>query len=456
MIDPDALLLPVAEADQCGPDLDLSGDGEFHEFFARIEGVLPKTFFSRDEAGRQVAFKPSPEKFSDQYPNLRSLLDRSRDVRLLVIAAKLSVFEQNIHLFSEILRILSIWLDKWWDSVNPNDADARPSIRLETLRTLDDLSTVVIPIQHIPLVVDRRMGRICFRDFMVAKGRVPASDGLSKAELADLQDAVRRADVTGIGQLLTQLATLRAAIVSVEQTYQSRSPGGEGVGLSRLLGLVDEIRNELGQASLVSVEAAPTPVEVSDGTTLADPPGEDGSGFLSPGPKLADGTPFGNDGSHPWGGEEIASRDAAGQQLSRAIAYFEMHEPSSPALLLVRQARQLIGASFAEAIEILAPEAIGQARFSLERDGAAFDLSVSRLARAWSSPTAASDGSTLPHEDVSPASAISRQDAMRALQGVVSFFRKAEPSSPVPIIVEKACEIVGKDFMTLLKNVTKE
>lgn len=47
----------------------------------------------------------------------------------------------------------------------------------------------------------------------------------------------------------------------------------------------------------------------------------------------------------------------------------------------------------------------------------------------------------------------SRQDAIRALDAVAEFFRKSEPSSPVPLLVDRAKRLVSKSFLEVLADV---
>jgi type VI secretion system protein ImpA len=47
----------------------------------------------------------------------------------------------------------------------------------------------------------------------------------------------------------------------------------------------------------------------------------------------------------------------------------------------------------------------------------------------------------------------SRQDAIRALDAAAEFFRKNEPSSPIPFFVERAKRLVSKDFLEVLADV---
>jgi type VI secretion system protein ImpA len=50
----------------------------------------------------------------------------------------------------------------------------------------------------------------------------------------------------------------------------------------------------------------------------------------------------------------------------------------------------------------------------------------------------------------------SRQDAIRVLDAVAAFFRQNEPSSPVPLFVERAKRLVGRDFLEVLQDVAPD
>ena len=50
----------------------------------------------------------------------------------------------------------------------------------------------------------------------------------------------------------------------------------------------------------------------------------------------------------------------------------------------------------------------------------------------------------------------SRQDAIRALDAVAEFFRQNEPSSPVPLFLERAKRLVSKDFLEVLADIAPD
>jgi type VI secretion system protein ImpA len=50
----------------------------------------------------------------------------------------------------------------------------------------------------------------------------------------------------------------------------------------------------------------------------------------------------------------------------------------------------------------------------------------------------------------------SRQDAIKALDSVADFFRRNEPSSPIPLFVERAKRLVAKDFLEVLADIVPD
>jgi type VI secretion system protein ImpA len=50
----------------------------------------------------------------------------------------------------------------------------------------------------------------------------------------------------------------------------------------------------------------------------------------------------------------------------------------------------------------------------------------------------------------------SRQDAIRALDAVAEYFRRSEPSSPIPLFVDRAKRLVAKDFLEVLADIAPD
>jgi type VI secretion system protein ImpA len=50
----------------------------------------------------------------------------------------------------------------------------------------------------------------------------------------------------------------------------------------------------------------------------------------------------------------------------------------------------------------------------------------------------------------------SRQDAIRAIDAIAAFFRKNEPSSPVPLLLDRAKRLVSKSFLEVLEDIAPD
>jgi len=50
----------------------------------------------------------------------------------------------------------------------------------------------------------------------------------------------------------------------------------------------------------------------------------------------------------------------------------------------------------------------------------------------------------------------SRQDVVRALDAISAFYRQAEPSSPIPLLLDRAKRLVAKDFLEVLADIAPD
>ena len=78
---------------------------------------------------------------------------------------------------------------------------------------------------------------------------------------------------------------------------------------------------------------------------------------------------------------------------------------------------------------------------------------ASRAPVGASAADGGADGSSVVSGIRAPGAIGTRDDAVRALDAVAAFFRSNEPSSPVPLFIERAKRLVGKDFLTVLEDV---
>ena len=131
--------------------------------------------------------------------------------------------------------------------------------------------------------------------------------------------------------------------------------------------------------------------------------------------------------------------------LASALGYFATSEPTSPALLLIRQARETLGKNLYEVMKLLAPPHADNARVFVGPDGA-FTVPVKSLAGAPSAELARA----------APEPAPSRAAALALIDAVAQHMQRAEPSSPVPYLLDRARNLASRDFVSLLYDVLPE
>lgn len=448
----EALTAPVSVDLPSGPDLELEGDAEFMRFLAQIEGVLPESFLSFN---RRDADLPS------YIATAGTLLKRTADLRLLVAAAKLFILDQDLGSFVRSVEALALWIEERWDSLHPDLLGDDPVMRVIALQTLDDAPHTVLPLQVAPLFRSRRLGPVSLRSFLLSEGkvqprRVDGGDDLERVPTAgDLTSAIKDAETADVTVAWEHAQRLAAGLARLEQGFETRT--GTGLGLGQLRGVTKQLGETLGK---VMAEKDPSlgPVQAS-----AEAGGE-GEGAGSADAETR--------GSAPGAIPGIASLRDVAEAMAAAERYFERHEPSSPVRLLLVQTRALLGRSFFEVLSALSPELAGQAAIRPAR-GISIVLPLERLAQlmpsesgddsgsdssGWEEAAAAgSDAAEMPEPAAGvgtarPVEAPTRRDALALLDSAAAFLRQAEPSSPIPLMVEHARQMAGRDFMALLRD----
>lgn len=421
-----ALCIPLSTADPCGPDLDLAGDVDYLNFFAQAEGVLPTSFFSGEE-GRP--FDHASIDALGQVLAIGPLWERSRDLRLLVMRARLLILDRDLGGFAVAVAAIAEWLEAFWDQVHPRGAGDDFEARAAALSALD-LPTVVFPLQYAPLCEARRIGVVSYRSWMIAAGEVKPRPGEQKHASAALTEAVADAPADALAAIRRQIAMLKTSLKRIRGNFMLH---GRSAGLENLAALVDKLQ------SFVDPDA-----ELREQTAAGATEGDDVSADVQD-PRAGAAS-----------GNAPQSLGEAQQALAAIIGYYGRSEPSSPALPLVRQAHQLIGKSFFEVMSILVPGQIEKAAFQIGADQF-FELPVgklSALSEADQSPGEMADqANSAAASDPFRYRVDSRPQAIALLEQVQKFFRHAEPSSPVPMLCERARALAERDFMSVLKEV---
>ncbi|MDB5512035.1 MAG: hypothetical protein JWR08_1518, partial [Enterovirga sp.] len=456
---------PVSADEPCGPDLDLAGDPEFAQFLARSEGIFPASFYTRDSDGVLHPFDRATIDFNAEFRALEPLLETTRDLRLLTIHARLSVLNRDLKSFATGMEVIATLLREHWDDVHPRGEEGDYTLRSAILQALDENPTVILPLQHVPIAEGRRSGSLTYRAVMIAYGEAKAREGEPALGRADVDRVFQETDLDDLKTTSARIRTIVDAGAAIQVTSIEKAGYEQAVTFEKLPDLAAKM---LGVVDAAIAARDPTAPQALTG----------GPAPAAAGPGSA---------PHPGGGAapaaatgRVASLKDAAEALGAVRSYFARFEPSNPGALLVQQAQALVGKSFADVIRALVPDYASQAKISIGTDKL-FGLTLEQFAAIESFPaerygtefdedsssagfgsdpddagSADADGENNAAEARQPLQATTRREAVALLEEVASFYRAAEPSSPIPLLAERARSLTERDFLTLLKDVLPE
>jgi type VI secretion system protein ImpA len=428
MPDFEAITGAVTPEDPSGPDLDSDGDAQYLNFFAGTEPMLPMSYFEVvGSSGERGRFDPKSLDFETQFSAAEPLLARTRDLRLIVLLAKLSILNRDLNGFAGYLAAICTLLETQWSTVHPRDDDGDFTYRAVTIESLDVLPTVVNPIQFQPLIESRRFGTVTYRAYQTATGEIAAS-GDADLDLATIQRIMAEADLDVLKAISARFTQLAGIVARTKAIWLDKA--GKPLSLGRFAGVVDSIAGWLHQfvkdRDPTSIEVAPANPDIASG--------EVGS------PEIVDVS-------------SVTSHARAAAALQAVARYFARSEPSNPARLLIQQALEMVGKSFAEVMRMLIPEHAESAAINIGRDKF-FDLPIERMAGLLQPEAPLPENEpTEPDVTFCPAN---RASALALLVHVATFFRTSEPSSPIPFLIDRARELAQRDFLNLLQDVLPE
>ena len=448
----DFLREPISEAEPCGPDLEEAGDSGYATYLLLATSRLPQRFFQGAEGGGDKAglpFDKSSVDLAAEVAAITGFLARTRDIRLLTLEARFQILAGSIGGFSEALQGLALLVTGFWDHFHPLPFDGEDHImRMNSIEGLVDYAQIILPLQHAPLVSGDRVLPVTYRNFLVASGAAELRERESAIALDLINDALSAQRALDAGRTEEAEKRREQVALTYEAVQAAQSALGDirqafvtHIGEAQSPRFDDLLAVMRGIASLIARNRS----GLASGAVEADQPGDDGAeGEAQAG--LA----------HMPRAAQIPDQASALRALRAAEAYFLRREASSPALILVHQARMLIGRPLVEALEALMPDNSGRARLKFDA-GFPFEIDLSRMKLvtedALAMPAAedepAAEAGEAGPEPV-PFRAATRLEAADLLLGIEAFYRAAEPSSPIPVLLVRARSYLNKDFSTIL------
>lgn len=323
-VEPDALLAPSWAAPfvqgDCGPNLEY--DNAFLELQQAARGK-PETQF---EAA-------TPPDWSAVETGALQLLERSRDLRLVVLWAESRLNLGGLQTLPESLGALASLLETAWSVVNPPLDDGDPYARINVIEGLGFGGSFFQSLRNCVVVGNPRIGDIRLKDFEALTGNSPGTEVPVSREQIELffRSPEGKAEALRAMLLGSQLNLNRILAALAQHVEADRLPqlSEFGVLLNHVLSCLPEPQMEQNLAAVPHSalfdsscnSSKPVPSTVSAG---------------------------------------IHSRAQALAAIDQVCAYLEHAEPTNPAQLLLKRARRLIDKNFMQLMKDLAPEALAE------------------------------------------------------------------------------------------------
>ena len=305
------------EGAPCGPDLEYDND-----FLALNQAAAgkPETQFAPAEAPDWRA----------AFDLAGTLLDRSRDLRIAIVWLRAGMHLHGFGFLPLGLRLLSGFVESMWDHVHPlpDPDDGDPYARVNALTLLREQAGLLGDVREAKVVNDRAIG-------VLTAGAIEVALGLAAARGGE--------PALGSGQVSQMVSA------SLEKTPELRAWTQDAQKIARDLSA--RIIDKLGASDapdlkpLVSLLAAVASVLPAEAGAQDDESAEPGAGAGGPRRGLAGA---------------VTTRDEAIRAIDMVCAYLEAAEPTNPAPLFLRRARQLISHNFLQLMKELAPDAMNE------------------------------------------------------------------------------------------------
>ncbi|VXB14171.1 ImpA domain-containing protein [Burkholderia sp. 8Y] len=326
-----------------------SGDDEEYsaDFRALEEAVAGKP----DAQYGGVVIAATPPDWALARSLSTALLQRTRDVRVAVHYTRASAAREGFEGLARGLALIDGLLELHWPSVHPqlDDADGDPTARVNALSGLLDGAGLASALRDVPFVAPRGHRGFALRDLEVMAGELPLADGSEMPSMATIDAAFALTGVEAARATCDALASARSSLARIESLLTERVGPARALdfgALARPLARIDEFvaaRVEALDPQMMQRGGAMETVSSEEG-------GHSGSAAREPAmPGIAMAP-------------RIANASDVIDTLDAICAYYAEYEPSSPLPVLLQRARRLVGKSFIEIIEDVAPDGAHQFR----------------------------------------------------------------------------------------------
>ncbi len=366
----------IAAIDPASPSgADLRNDARFHSLENRLEVASRPARLRLIEGGGTGAVDLN---WTELLEDATALAQSGRDLRLLVIVARLLTNDRGLAGLIVGLDLLTQTVTQFWDSLHPALRDA-PSKREAALRRINALYQLENPdggvlgdLEFTTLLSPRGLGPVTGGDLAAAAltrnaYSVEAPKGLGDKELAALLDkhearlnrvtvacratAAERPDE--MASLKADLDACRAGLAALEAAL---APHVTENGVAVRFDSLGKMLARIGQTLEAGGDTAPaTPAMTEVSAMPADPTPMRAANGAAPVPSA----PAHQSVALPG---QLHTRRDVERCLDLVIDFYERTEPSSPIPHLARRMRKMVPMNFMQLMEEIAPSGLKEFR----------------------------------------------------------------------------------------------
>ncbi len=425
------LITPISDDLPCGEDL-----SDLTEFYVLSDLVKGKeeTQFSESE----------PPEWPKAFEMAEKLLEQGKELWVVVYLIHALVSIDGVNGLFEGLELLNEMLRKFWNEIYPELDDDDDNPAMERMNILNYLSSpggqFVESIRGLPLTKSKQVGIFSYRDVMLANGEISPKKDQEVPAANLIEAAVKDTDNEYLAGLEFALSKSIDLINSLE-TYLNEQLGVSN-NTSNLLSLGDLLQKIVKQIETdTSLESIAESTE-TEGEKISDEAREEK-------PKAA-----------VLG---ISTREDVIKLFDKICSWYYKNEPSSPVPQFIERARSLVGKTFREIIVDVANVAENQI-LNLFGPAGKYDTHIQRSASLNpqsenQSEGLSADGAGQSESSISngeESELVSQNDVLKALDNINSWFKKNESSSPIPIFVDRAKKLIGKDFNDIIEEIANQ
>jgi type VI secretion system protein ImpA len=328
VLDIDALLTPVSEAEPAGQNTEYTGLAELERLAAGHPGTL--------DAATQEYVGAEEADWRKVHAAALELSRQTRDLRVAILLTRSELALDGLAGLGRGLVLVQRLLQGFWDTLYPRldaDEDEDAIERLNALANLADPQGIIRMLRRTPVVASRQVGRFTVRDLDLATGRLAPPEGVEAPGLALIEAAWTSASAEDNAARQHGVEQGYAALLGIEQFM--REHAGVAPNMDALKQALGRLR-EFYAARRAQAEPPPLPHDLEP----------------APGPPGAEPPP----GAAGPRGSVLASRDDAVRMLRQVSEFLRRTEPSSPAPLFIDRAVRVMQMSFADIVRDLMPD----------------------------------------------------------------------------------------------------